>query len=262
MKILFAALIALVLTGCATGPQIDRTYTAKGQSSRAKFVVLHYTVSDRNSSLNILTEQVVSAHYLVTDDPTPVIYALVDESRQANHAGVSYWKGYTQLNASSIGIEIVNRGFTEGPNGRIWYPFPQAQIDQVILLVKDIVKRHHIPPENVIGHADVAPTRKQDPGPMFPWKQLADAGLTVAPDPARMAAALPLYETRLPDVAWFQQKLAQFGYAVPQNGSELDAVTRAALVAFQMRFRPMTIDGTPDAETAALLESLVKPASP
>ena len=261
IKILFAALIALVLTGCASGPQIDRSYTAKGQSSRAKFLVLHYTVSDRNRSIPALTEQVVSAHYLVTDDPTPVVYALVDESRQANHAGVSYWKGYTQLNASSIGIEIVNRGFTDGPNGRIWYPFPQAQIDQVILLVKDIVKRHHIPPENVIGHADVAPTRKQDPGPLFPWKQLADAGLALAADPAKVASALPLFETQLPDVAWFQQKLAQFGYAVPQNG-ELDAGTRAALVAFQMRFRPMSIDGTPDAESAALLEALVTPERP
>jgi N-acetylmuramoyl-L-alanine amidase len=237
---------------------IDRSYTAKGQSSRAKFLVLHYTVSDRNRSVTILTEQVVSAHYLVTDDPTPVIYALVDESRQANHAGVSYWKGYTQLNASSIGIEIVNRGFTDGPQGRIWYPFPPEQVEQIIALVKDIVKRHNIPPENVIGHADIAPTRKQDPGPLFPWKQLADLGLTVKPDAGRVAASLPLYETQLPDVAWFQQKLARFGYQVPQSGV-LDTETRAVLIAFQMRFRPVSIDGKPDAETAALLDGLVKP---
>ncbi|MFP5392871.1 MAG: N-acetylmuramoyl-L-alanine amidase [Gammaproteobacteria bacterium] len=266
MKIPFAApivlcaLSALMLAGCA-GPQIDRTYTAKGQSSRAKFIVLHYTVADRNKSITILSEQVVSAHYLVTDDPTPVIYGLVDEARQANHAGVSYWRGYTNLNASSIGIEIVNRGFTEGPGGRTWYPFPQNQIDQVIKLVKDIAARHNIPPENVIGHADVAPTRKQDPGPLFPWKQLIDAGLALGPDPARYEAALPVFEASLPDVAWFQQKLAAFGYSVPQSG-QLDDGTRAALVVFQMHFRPVNMEGNPDAETAALLDALVKPQAP
>lgn len=262
IKLLSAALAALVLTGCTSmGPFIDRTYTAKGQSSRAKFLVLHYTVADTNRSINILTNQTVSAHYLVTDEPTPVIYALVDESRQANHAGLSYWRGYTHLNASSIGIEIVNRGFTDGPNGRVWYPFPQVQMDQVIKLVRDIVKRHNIPPENVIGHADIAPTRKQDPGPMFPWGQLAAAGLTVWPDTQRVLAARELHGVQLPDVAWFQKQLAAYGYSVPQHG-QLDAATRAALVAFQMKYRPSLIDGTPDAETASLIDGLIKPTTP
>jgi N-acetylmuramoyl-L-alanine amidase len=259
MKILLATLLIALLGGCATTdtvPQVDRSYSAKGQSSRVKFVVLHYTVSDKPQSLKTLTEQVVSAHYLLTDDPVPVVYGLVDETRQANHAGVSYWKGYTQLNASSIGIEIVNPGFTEGPDGRIWYPFPQAQIDRLIVLLKDIMARHHIPPENVLGHADVAPQRKQDPGPMFPWLQLARQGLVQWPDGARLAAARPLFEQQLPDVAWFQQKLSAFGYAVPLNG-ELDAATRSVITAFQMRYRPATIDGAPDAETAALLEAVV-----
>ena len=256
MKILLATLLIALLSGCATTPAVDLTYAAKGQSSRVKFVVLHYTVSDLPTSIKILSQQVVSSHYLLTDQPVPVVYSLVDESRQANHAGVSYWKGYTQLNASSVGIEIVNPGFTEGPNGRIWHPFPQAQIDRLIVLLKDIVARHKIPPENVIGHADVAPQRKQDPGPMFPWHQLARHGLIAWPDGAKVAAARPLYEQQLPDVAWFQQKLGAYGYAVPQNG-ELDAPTRAVVTAFQMKYRPATIDGAPDAETAGLLEALV-----
>jgi len=255
MKTLLAAFLIALLTGCATTPQIDRSYSAKGQSSRVKFLVLHYTVSDKPSSLKVLTEQVVSAHYLLTDDTEPMVYGLVDESRQANHAGVSYWKGYTQLNASSVGIEIVNPGFTEGPDGRIWYPFPQAQIDRLIVLAKEIVARHNIPPENIVGHADVAPQRKQDPGPMFPWRQLAQQGLGLWPDDAKLAAARPQFEQQLPDVAWFQQKLSAFGYAVPQNG-ELDAATRAALTAFQMHYRPATIDGTPDVDTATLLEAM------
>ncbi|HEY0064823.1 MAG TPA: N-acetylmuramoyl-L-alanine amidase [Telluria sp.] len=253
---LFALCLLALLTGCTTGPQIDRSFSAKGQSSRVKFVVLHYTVSNTPGSLRTLTQEVVSSHYLVTDDPKPVIYGLVDENRQSNHAGVSSWKNYTLLNGSSIGIEIVNPGFTKGPEGRIWHPFPQAQIDRVIELVKDIVARHQIPPENILGHADIAPMRKQDPGPMFPWIQLAQQGLVTWPDPLKVAAARPVFELALPDTLWFQKKLAAVGYATPQNG-ELDAATRATMVAFQMRYRPTMFDGSPDAETAALLETLV-----
>jgi len=252
---LLATLVLALLTGCATGPHIDRTFAAKGQSSRVKFVILHYTVIDSPKSLRTLTQEVVSSHYLVTDDANPIIYGLVDENRQSNHAGVSNWKNYTLLNGSSIGIEIVNPGFTEGTDGRIWHPYPQAQVDKVIELVKDIVVRHKVAPENILGHSDIAPTRKQDPGPMFPWHQLAKHGLVVWPDGAKVAAARPVYELQLPETAWFQQRLAAIGYAVPQTG-ELDAGTRAALVAFQMKYRPATMDGTPDAETAALIEAL------
>jgi N-acetylmuramoyl-L-alanine amidase len=259
MRILFASLLLALLAGCATGPRIDHTYSAKGQSSRVKFLIIHYTVSDLPQSIKILTEQVVSSHYLLTDEATPVIYGLVDETRQSNHAGVSNWKNYTLLNGSSIGIEIVNPGFTEGPNGRIWHPFPQAQIDQLILLVKQIVARHQIPPENILGHSDIAPQRKQDPGPMFPWQQLAAHGLVLWPDAARVAAVRPAFDAALPDAAWFQNKLATHGYAVPRTG-ELDKETRNVLTAFQMKYRPMTIDGTPDAETAALLDVLTTPA--
>ncbi|PWF39096.1 N-acetylmuramoyl-L-alanine amidase [Massilia glaciei] len=259
MKTLIAALMVALLAGCAT-PRIDTSHTAKGQSSRVKFVVLHYTVADLPRSLKILTEQVVSSHYLISDEAKPVIYRLVDESRQSNHAGVSNWKTYTQLNATSVGIEIVNPGFTDTPQGRVWYPFPQAQIDQLKLLLKQIMERHNIPPENVLGHADVAPQRKQDPGPLFPWHQLAQAGMVVWPDGERLAAARALHALAAPEVGWFQRQLAVFGYAVPQTGV-LDAATRAVITAFQMRYRPAVIDGTPDAETAALLDALTVPAA-
>ena len=263
MKILFASLLLALLAGCATPtlPPIDHSYSSKSQSSRVKFLIIHYTAQEKDQALKTLTQEIVSAHYLLTDDPQPVLYSLVDESRVANQAGVSSWKNYSLLNPSSIGIEIVNRGFTEGPNGRIWYPFPQSQIDVLIPLVKQIMARHNIPPENVLGHSDIAPQRKQDPGPMFPWYQLAQAGLVVWPDASRVAAARPGFEQQLPDVAWFQQRLATFGYGVPQNG-ELDQATRNVLSAFQMKYRPATIDGTPDAETAALLDALTTPAAP
>jgi N-acetylmuramoyl-L-alanine amidase len=261
MKTLAATLLIALLAGCATGPQYDKTYTAKGQSSRARFLVLHYTVGDRASSLKTLTEAQVSAHYMVTDDARPVIYNLVDENNAAWHAGNSSWKNYTQLNNSSIGIEIVNSGWKDTPNGRVYAPFPQSQIDAIIPLVRDIVTRHHITPENVLGHSDIAPLRKQDPGPMFPWKQFADAGLVVWPDAARVAVVTPIFQTQLPDVAWYQKKLATWGYGLVQSGN-LDEQTRTVLSAFQMKYRPANIDGMPDVESAALLEALTNPAGP
>jgi N-acetylmuramoyl-L-alanine amidase len=260
MKTLLTTLLLALLAGCATGPRIDHSYVAKGQSPRVKFIVLHYTVSDKPSSIKILTEQQVSSHYLVTDDPKPVIYGLVPETNQAYHAGVSSWKQFTQLNTSSVGIEIVNAGWKDTPDGRVYAPFPQSQVDAVIELVRDIAQRHHVPPENVLGHSDIAPQRKQDPGPMFPWKQFADAGLAVWPDAVRVAAVRPVFDATLPDVAWFQRKLATYGYAAPQTGL-MDEQTRNVMAAFQSHYRPANIDGNPDAETATLLEVLTTPAN-
>lgn len=259
MKSLLAALVLALLAGCAAGPQIDHSYKAVGQAPRVKFVVIHYTVSDKPSSIKILTEQQVSAHYLLTDDPQPVIYGLVDETQQAYHAGVSSWKGFTMLNTSSVGIEIVNPGWKDTSQGRVYAPFPKSQIDTLVVLLKDIVKRNHVAPENILGHEEVAPQRKQDPGPMFPWYRLAQEGLIAWPDATREAAVRPVFDAQLPDVAWFQQKLAKHGYAIQQT-CIMDEQTRNVLSAFQAKFRPANIDGNPDAETAALLEVLTTPA--
>ncbi|MFZ6720931.1 N-acetylmuramoyl-L-alanine amidase [Undibacterium sp. Ji49W] len=235
---------------------IDKSILAKSQEERVQFLILHYTAIDQPTSLRALSEQGVSAHYLVGDEDPIKVWQLVPENRMSYHAGLSEWKGYSRLNASSIGIEIVNIGFKDTPEGRIYFPFPQAQIDRVITLVKDISARYQIRPEYILGHSDIAPQRKSDPGPMFPWKQLADAGLIPWPQPAEVAQRLPAFEAQLPDVKWFQQKLAQYGYGVPQNGV-LDPATRSVLVAFQTKYRPAKFDGTPDAETAAMLDTLL-----
>ncbi|MES2258681.1 MAG: N-acetylmuramoyl-L-alanine amidase [Pseudomonadota bacterium] len=257
-KLLLTTLIAL-LSGCATqAPRIDHTYSARSQSSRVKFIVLHYTVADLPGSIKTLTQDEVSSHYLIGDTDDAQVYALVDESRQANHAGVSNWKTYTHLNASSIGIEIVHPGFTDTPQGRVWAPYKPAQIAQLIALLRQIVARHQVPPQNILGHSDVAPQRKQDPGPMFPWQQLAAAGLVAWPDAGQVAARRAVYELQLPDVVWFQKKLAQHGYAVPQNGV-LDEATRNVLWAFQSKYRQARFDGVRDAETAAMLDVLTAP---
>ncbi len=256
MKKFLAILTIAFLSGCATGPMIDRSFTAIGQDSRAQFLILHYTVLDFSTSLKVLTERGASSHYLVRDNP-PTIYQLVDENRLAYHAGRSSWGSYGDLNAASIGIEIVNEA-NDGPNGRVYPDYPAPQIEAVIALVKKIVKDHGIKPARVLGHSDIAPQRKQDPGPRFPWKRLADEGLILWPDAALVAQRKPLYEQQLPDIEWFQQRLAQVGYAIPQN-AELNEATINVLAAFQMKYRPSLFDGMPDAETAALLDALTTP---
>lgn len=242
--------LLLLLAGCS-GLRIDSSHTAAGQNSRVQYVVLHYTSADLERSLQLLTQTEVSSHYLIGDAPATV-YRLVDENRRAWHVGVSEWKGRTWLNSTTIGIELVNQGYFETPKGRYWQPFAPPQIDQLVLLLKDIVQRHQLPPGSIIAHSDVAPQRKVDPGPLFPWKRLADEGLVPWPDEAAVMRQQALFAASLPSVRWFQQQLARHGYSVPQHG-ELDQATRNVIVAFQMKYRPARHDGQPDAETAARL---------
>ncbi|MEO5733443.1 MAG: N-acetylmuramoyl-L-alanine amidase [Rubrivivax sp.] len=255
---------ALLLAGCATttegGVPINTEHTAKGQDSRVLFLILHYTVADFPTSMKILTQQEVSAHYLLSDESPPVIYRLVDENRRAWHSGASAWADNARLNSSSIGIEIVHPGFKPGTEAsREYLPFPKAQIDALIPLVKDIVARHQIKPERILGHGEVSAQYKEDPGPTFPWKRLAELGITPPwPDALRVAAQRALYEGAVPDAAWFQKALASHGYAIQPSGV-WDAQSRRVLMNFQIRYRPSDYRGEPDAESAAILWVLTTP---
>jgi N-acetylmuramoyl-L-alanine amidase len=237
------------------GRTIDTRYRSANHDNRVRYVIIHFTQLNFARSLQVLTDNQgsrrVSSHYLVDVDP-PVIYRLVDEDRRAWHAGQSFWRGETQLNSSSIGIEIVNLGDDAAP-GREYMDFPSAQIDAVVDLVRDIARRHDIPPHRILGHSDIAPQRKTDPGPKFPWQRLAEEGLIPWPDPAAVQSALPAHEAVLPGVGWFQQQLDAIGFEVPRHG-EFDDATRRVIANFQMKYRPARYDGSPDAETAALLE--------
>lgn len=254
MKTLALLTLALLLGGCAGGLRFDDSQRSVDHSSRVEFIVIHYTSSDLPRSLETLSRGGVSAHYLLPADGRTV-YRMVDEHRRAWHAGDSQWRGRSWLNASSIGIEIINRGYRDGPEGRHWQPYPQAQIDTLIALLKDIQQRHGVAPANIVGHSDIAPQRKVDPGPLFPWAQLAAAGLIPWPEAASVADKLRQLDGQLPEVAWFQHQLERIGYAVPQHG-ELDQATRNVLAAFQMKYRPARHDGQPDLESAALLLAL------
>ncbi|AET89440.1 N-acetylmuramyl-L-alanine amidase, negative regulator of AmpC, AmpD [Burkholderia sp. YI23] len=262
---LAALLSACLLTACTT-TQIDRTtyiadtrYHAKNADSRIRFLVMHYTEIDEARSIEVLTGDAVSVHYVVPDAPRierskPVVFQLVPESQRAWHAGVSAWQGATELNASSIGIENVNLGpIGDGK----WQPYPPAQIEALIALSRDIVARYAIPPTRVVGHSDIAPQRKIDPGPLFPWRALYDAGVGAWPDDANVAAHLAGRDKRVPaDVRALQEKLKRYGYDVATDGV-LDEKTRRVFSAFQMHFRPSDYAGNADAESDAIAQALL-----
>jgi N-acetylmuramoyl-L-alanine amidase len=254
------AMAMLALAACTnlgSSLQIDSTsHQSIGQDSRAQHLILHFTTINNKLSIEVLTRGAVSSHYLVTepeDGVPPKIYQFVPDHRRAFHAGVSSWKGAAGLNASSIGIEIVNRGYYDTKEGRVWVDFPKEQIDLVIELVKKIVKEHDIRPDRILGHSDIAPGRKNDPGPKFPWKRFADEGIIPWPDEAMVKVKLAEFEKQLPDVAWFQEKLNAHGFSITTTGI-MDAPTISALEAFQMKYRQSRFDGVADAETGALLE--------
>ena len=257
-RLALCAMTAAALAGCTSPPGkvlvIDTSRQAQAHSSRVQYIVVHYTAASLERSLQLLTGPRVSSHYLITDEPRPRVMRLADESRSAWHAGQSAWYGRTWLNANAIGIEIVNPGYDRSENGtRAWAPYSEAQIEHTIALIRDIARRHDISPENIVGHSDIAPQRKTDPGPLFPWNRLAQAGLGRWYDATALQQALAQLNTAgTPDLFWFQRMLRDAGYDVPQHGL-LDQATRRVLAAFQMHYRPQRHDGEPDRETAAIL---------
>ena len=268
VRLLAILALSVLLTACATN-LVDRgTYYAdisrhaQYADTRIRFLVMHYTEIDEAQSLDVLTQEQVSAHYVVPDHPRmkngePVVWQLVPETQRAWHAGLSDWQGTTELNAASIGIENVNIGPIDTPQGRTWQPYPPEQVDAIIRLAKDIVTRYGIPPTRVVGHSDIAPQRKVDPGPLFPWKQLYDAGIGAWPDDATVAKNLAGRDPHAgADVRALQQKLARYGYETVTDGV-LDDRTRRVLAAFQMHFRPADYSGNPDAQTDAIAQALL-----
>lgn len=259
------AAVTLALAGCA-GPQqpssslhIDDSIRSISHSSRVRYIVLHYTSADSKTSLKLLSQGRVSSHYLITDDTRPHVYRLVDETRSSWHAGESQWYKQVSLNAVSIGIELVNPGRTDLANGqKQWAPYSPAQIQTLTVLLKELTVRYGIRAENIVGHSDIAPQRKTDPGPLFPWKHLAKAGVGRWYNEAQAATNWVALQRRgTPDIAWFQSKLTELGYACPQHG-QLDRETQNVLAAFQMHYRPSNYDGKPDAETAAIMMALLE----
>ncbi len=221
-------------------------HDARPEGGPIDILLLHYTgMPTAAEALARLRDPAaeVSAHYLIDEDGSS--HRLVPEERRAWHAGEACWAGARDINARSIGIELVNPGHEFG-----YRPFPEPQMLALIDLAKDILARHPIPPARVLGHADVAPLRKEDPGELFDWRRLAAEGIGVWPEASGGAA------DETPDIACLQSQLAYVGYCLEPTGV-LDDQTRAVLRAFQRHFRPDAVTGEPDGETADSLARLL-----
>lgn len=258
------------------------------KGEKVQFLVLHYTAVPLGTTLGIFTnnyelskpdaayfegsgtdpialcKQEVSAHYVNSEAGD--IFQLVDEERAAYHAGVSYWNGVKNINNSSIGIEQVNTGFkwlkdfpeergvTVPGSDKLWCEYTEVQLAATIELCKSIILRHDIKAYNVIGHSDIACGRKSDPGPLFPWKRLADAGIGIWFDVNESE-----FKDSMPDnhITWVQNKLLEFGYDCAVTG-EFDEKTKNVMQSFQMHFRQDDVSGAIDLTCVKILDSLCK----
>lgn len=227
-------------------PHLSPNHGPRPPAMAINMLVLHYTgMESGEAALDRLCDPAaeVSAHYLVGEDGR--VCQLVPEHRRAWHAGHATWRGQGDINSRSIGIEIVNPGHAWG-----YRPFQEAQIAALVPLCQGIIARHGVPAQNVVGHSDIAPNRKEDPGELFSWRQLAKAGIGLWPGSSGTCAG------PVPPLTAVQQALSSFGYGVPADGAYTLA-TRNAVLAFQRRFRPVRMDGVFDAQCAALLASLL-----
>jgi N-acetylmuramoyl-L-alanine amidase len=216
-------------------------------------LVLHYTgMPTAEAALARLRDPAaeVSSHYMVEEDGR--VFRLVPEERRAWHAGKASWRGETDVNGASIGIEIVNPGHEFG-----YRPFPEAQIEAVIALVADVRSRWTIENVNIVGHADVAPDRKEDPGELFPWKRLAEAGHGLWAEPPAAPGSALLEGEESAAVFALQAGFTRLGYDSAPSG-KFDAHTAAVVRAFQRHWRPAQVDGVADGETRARLIGLLR----
>ncbi len=223
------------------------------RDARIDILLLHYTgMQSAEEALDRLKdrEAKVSCHYFV--DEQGGITQMVPEARRAWHGGLGSWKGAVNINARSIGIEIVNPGHELG-----YREFPDAQVEAVIALCRDIIGRHRIRRERVLAHSDVAPARKKDPGEKFPWARLAQAGigLWVEPSPIDGGRTFSANDKGA-EVEQLQKQLARLGYELKATG-RYDDDTRTVVTAFQRHFRPARVDGLADPSTLDTLRRLL-----
>ena len=274
--------VAVLLQSCSQSQvvAINTEHTSANRNDRVRLLVLHYTAINWQQSLRALTQPgatAVSAHYLIPESFDPSypadralqVYQLVPETQRAWHAGVSSWEDRQALNDQSIGIELVNLGWchqkkhpttprTPLANELCLTPdFDPAQLQLLATLLKDILSRNpEISPTRVVAHSDIAPARKQDPGPRFPWQWLARQGIGAWYD---TPVLLKYWQglTQLPDPRTIQLALRRYGYGISVTG-KWDAQSQSYLAAFQRHFVPNRVTGEPDAETVAVLWALLE----
>ena len=278
---LFLIGATIALSGCSSLP-IYHT-PSENYNNRVRYLVLHFTGGNFEESMNYLVkgQRSVSSHYLIPENHDNTykgrlkIFKLVDESLRAWHAGISYWNGQENLNDLSIGIELVNvpdchespnmifsrdyAGERDYSNRYCFYPdFDPEQISLLVSLIKKIQNEFpEITPENIVGHSDIAPSRKLDPGPRFPWYLLYKNGIGAWYDNETVTRYWHQFAQQPPSVELLQIALNEYGYQIKQTG-EMDEQTTHVIVAFQTHFLPWQIDGEPDVMTAATAFALLE----
>ena len=274
------AITLILITGCAGTVRVQ--VPSENKDSRVAVIVIHHTSSDFGESLHVLTKRTdrpVSSHYLIPEPGDASYeaenlqtYQLVDDEERAWHAGASYWKELTQLNNLSIGIELVNRTYchesahlpeaeySDWPAETIcFYPdFDDGQLRLLVELLAELKERHvEVDPTHIVGHADVAPQRKIDPGPRFPWQRLYKLGYGAWYDDETVVRYWDQFFMHMPSVFQVQRALHTYGYQIEQTGAS-DLQTRNVLRAFQMHFVPWQVTGEITPETAAVLYALIE----
>ena len=233
--------------------RVSPNFGLRAEGFRADMIVLHYTGMQTGLAAESWlcdTASQVSSHYLVHEDGRVV--QMVRESDRAWHAGKSSWKGVTDINSCSIGIEIVNPGHQFG-----YVDFPEAQMEGVVALCHDVAARNNVLPERILAHSDVAPGRKVDPGERFDWRRMAETGLGHFVAPASITTGLKLAAGDEGDaVQALQYMLSTYGYGIEISG-RYDERTSAVVAAFQRHFRPACVDGIADASTRTTLDRLI-----
>ena len=253
-----------------------QTFQSESFSTRIRFVVIHYTSIDWENSLKVLTNEryEVSSHYLIPEGGDDTysdqikIFQLVDEENRAWHAGISKWEERTNINDQSIGIELVNQAECSVRQGSqydytnnyicLFSDFDKDQIDQLILLLKDILSRHEeIKPTYIVGHSDISPDRKFDPGPKFPWKKLYENGIGAWYDDQTFEKYKNQFKRKIPDINQIQCALKRYGYGIEVT-NKMDQQTFFVIRAFQYHFTPNKSDGSISVDTVSALWALLE----
>ena len=246
--------------------QVDSsTYISRGKEERIKFIILHYTALDNVGSIRELTGG-VSAHFLVLDEDDNKIYSLVPLEQRAWHAGVSAFRGRTNINDTSVGIEIVNDGiakeYRSDPNP--YHPYDHyvdykpIQIEKVAQIIKYVAEKYNIPARNILAHSDIAPSRKKDPGAKFPWKELYDKyNIGAWYDEADKQEFMDEEKFNATSIREIKDELRKYGYEINRL-DEWDKESKDVVYAFQLHFNPKNATGEMDLETFAILKALNK----
>ncbi len=281
-KIFCYMVIFLMILSCSVQEKVNskykinsRKYNAVSQGERIRYIVLHYTHADDDTSIMLLTEQAVSSHYLITTKKREPIYQLVDDKYRAWHAGESYYDGRYSINDSSIGIEIVHMGYDEEAYKKnakkpkkndvkvidydYYYDYNDVQIDKVVFLLQYLIEKYDIHPKNILGHSDVAPTRKQDPGPKFPWKRLyTEYDIGIWYDDEDYSLFMTNKDYASASISEIKEEFIEYGYSSMPSNAVWDKESKQVISAFQSRFRPSKVDGNIDKETYAIIKALNK----